>query len=182
MPIELYNMFVEREELVMETITKKEDVEVRVKKDVTVYKTVDGKEYKNKKAAENHEALLKKYPKLSTCDVDWIENFKCQESYTYDPETLEEFEQALDSDEAVILISHSGGDDLQFETVEPHLKTIKGAIKVLHRKTIGCGCNQYVDSVIYKGESLCFDDEKRDDGTYYQTGTGRNIKEVFGGI
>lgn len=92
----------------------------------------------------------------------------------------EGLEEALKSDKVVIIGTHSGDDDPFFEVVEPYLVAVEAVIKVLHRKTIGCNYNRYVVGVIYKGESLCFNDEEMSDGSgYYETGEGRNIKEVL---
>lgn len=144
--------------------------------EVPVYVTEGGVEYENEQSAKGHEVLTKKYPKLSKYDIKWIDGYMHEAEHN---EGYEEFMKALKSKKVLLLCSHSGGDDLFFEVIEPHLVAVEAVIKVLHRRSVGMNYNRYVDGVIYKGESLCFNDEKKDDGSYYETGSGRNIKEVL---
>lgn len=162
----------------MKKTIKTKTVTKPVKVQVPVYVTEDGKEFENEKCAKGHEKLRKKYPKLSDQDIEWIEEYLFSDECRYN-EGEENLEKALKSDKAIIVGTHSGGDDPFFEVVEPHLVAVEAVIKVLHRRSAGMNYNRYVDGVIYKGESLCFNDEKKDDGSYYETGSGRNIKEVL---
>jgi hypothetical protein len=159
----------------MKTVTKKQKVQEYVDKDVTFFITDDGKEFKSKKAAEEHENLIIKFPKLNEYCIDFLESaVDIQEIY----EDL--CEAIINSNEAIILYDHSGREAANFELVEPHLIAVRAVIKALHRKTVGCNCNRYVCGVIYRGESLCFDDEKKSEWSFYTTGGGaRNIKDVL---
>jgi len=163
----------------MEKIVRKEMTQVMSEKEVTLFKTSDGKEFRKKEVAKEHEALLKKYPKLSSHDIEWME---CFSSEMRGEEIIEDFEKTLHSNKVIVLLSHSGGDHLEFEAVEPYLVAVKAVIKALHRRTVGCNYNMYVDGIIYKCESLCFDDEKKEGGGYFQTGKGRNIKKALQNI
>lgn len=162
----------------MKKVTRKQTVTKPVEVEVPVYIASDEKEFDDEKGAQRHEKLLKTYPKLGTRSIEWIEDYLSSDEGQDGGE--EELEKALKSDKVVIIGTHSGDDDPFFEVVEPYLVAVEAVIKVLHRKTIGCNYNRYVDGVIYKGESLCFNDEEMSDGSgYYETGEGRNIKEVL---
>jgi hypothetical protein len=154
----------------MKRITKVQQVRELVDRQVDVFVTKDGHEFSDEKSAKEHETLRKKYPKISEYDIEFLEN--------YDYENKELLE-ALNSNNVILFISHSGDEDPRFEIVVPHLVAVQAVIKVLHRKTLGCNYNEYVRGVIYKKESLCFDDSKKDDGSYYTTGSGHNIKTVI---
>jgi len=163
----------------MKKVTRKQTVTKPVVVEVPVYITSDEEEFDDEKGAQRHEKLLKTYPKLGTCSIEWIEDY-LSSNLCVDNEGEEGLEEALKSDKVVIIGAYSGGDDPFFEVVEPYLVAVEAVIKVLHRKTIGCNYKRYVDGVIYKGESLCFNDKKKSDGSgYYETGEGRNIKEVL---
>jgi len=159
----------------MEKIVREEMVAVRVKKEIAIFKTSDGKEFKREEEAKGHEDLLKKYPKLSSQDIEWMECFV----EGMHGEVIGDFEEALHSDKVIVLLIHSGGEQPEFEVVEPYLVAVEAVIKALHRRIVGCNYNLYVDGIIYKCESLCFDDEKKEVGGYFQTGEGRNIKKVL---
>jgi hypothetical protein len=152
----------------MDKITKKKNVKVCVEQDVTMYKTSDGREFEEKKDALTHEELMRRYSKFSKNDIEWLEGLIDGDNHGNC--TLEQFEKDLKAGKALLLLSNSDEGCFGFEAVEPVLVAVMAVIKALHRKTIGCGCNQYVDSIIYKSESFCF--EK--DPVY-----GRNIAEVL---
>lgn len=144
----------------MEKITKNKEIMEPKVIPIECYKTKDGKEFEHKKEAKEHEKLLTKYPNLNEYDIEWLEHFIEKR----DEETSVYLFKALKSDKVILAMTHSGGDDPRFETVEPNLHAVKAVIKALHRRAVGFNYNMYVDGVIYKKESLCFD--------------GRNIKDV----
>lgn len=147
--------------------------------EVSVYATLDGKEFEDEQSAKYHEDLLKKYPKLSDSAIEWIEEY-VHSHEAWDGNTVEELEKALKSNKVIVIGAHSGGDDPFFEIVEPYLVAAEAVIKVLHRRSVGCNNTRYISGIIYLGESLCFNDEKKINGRgYYKTGSGRNIKEVL---
>ena len=160
----------------MEKITVKKQSMVTV--DVTAYKTSDGKVFEGAKYANAHEALLNEFPGMSGHDIKWLENFVHGDQFEYE-DPLESFREAVKSGKVVLLVEHSAGEEPQMEVVIPKLIAVEAVIKVLHNKTVGCGCNRYVVGVVYRGESLCFDDGKKSEGEYYTTGSGKNIKEVL---
>jgi hypothetical protein len=160
----------------MKKIIKEEMVAIKVKKEVAFFKTTDGKEFRDKAVAKKHEELIKKYPKIGTDDIEWMEGFVEEKHWE---QVIDNFEKALRSDKVIVLLIHSGGDGFEFEVVEPHLVAVQAVIKALNRRVVGCNYNMYVDGIIYKCESLSFDDVEKEDGSYYQTGSGRNIKDVL---
>jgi predicted peroxiredoxin len=147
-----------------------------VEKDVTMFVTSDGKEFVYEKNAETHEDILKRFPKLNEHTIAWIEKFIHEDEA---PE-LDQIEKDFKSGNAIILIEHSGGGELCYEVVDPNLITVKCIIKVLHRKVQGCNYTQFVRGIVYKGEDLCFKEERKIDGKdYYITGFGKDIDEVL---
>lgn len=163
----------------MKKTTKKKIVSQRVEIEVSVYTTSDGTEFDNEQDAERHENFIKKYPKISKHALEWIDNYLSSDEVLNNKDDRDKFIKALNSEKAIIICDYSGGDNPFFEVVEPHLVAVEAVIKVLHRKTVGCNCNIYVRGVLYLKESLCFNDGKKDSGGYYETGKGRNIKNVL---
>lgn len=159
----------------MNKVIRKENVSVMIEKEVEKFVTSDGNEYGKKENAQAHEEILKKFSKLSKYDIEWLEHLKKED---FDGDKFEEFEKVFKSNNVILAMDHSGGDNCCFIVVEPVLAGVKAVIKALHRKTVGMNCNSYVRSLIYKEESFSFDEEKVGGG-YHETGSGKNIKEIL---
>jgi hypothetical protein len=162
----------------MRQIIKKQKVQEFVEKDVPMFVTTDGKEFKHKENAEEHEDILKRFPKLNKHTIEWIENFIHEDEA---PE-LDQIEKDFKSGNAIILIDHSADEELRYEVIDPDLIAVKSVIKVLHRKVQGCNYTQFVCGIVYKSEDLCFKEGKRNKehgGGYYTTGFGKDIDDVL---
>jgi len=59
------------------------------------------------------------------------------------------------SDEFIVIFDDSDGERIWYKKAET-LDIVKWLIKNEHRKTIGCGCNQYIDMIIKNGRCNCF--------------------------
>lgn len=156
----------------MEKITKKEKVKDIVEKDVTRYKTADGKEFKEEENAVQHEKLITEYPKLNDRAIGWVEDFRCNK---WGEQEVDDLEEAFKSDQVILLLSYDGCN-LEFDTVIPNIIAVTAVIKALHNKSVGMNCDRRVDGVIYKRESLSFN--VGNNGQYVH-GKGRNINEVL---
>jgi hypothetical protein len=163
----------------MKKIIKKQTVVKSTEVEVPIYITDDGLEFNNEQGAADHEELIKKYSKLNIKDIKWIEGYLSSDEAWSDETCFDggkNFEKALKSNKVLVLGDHSGRENPFFEVVEPYLVAVEAVIKVLHRKSVGMGCNRYICGVIYLGESLCFNEGEK---MYYEVGSGRNIKEVL---
>lgn len=153
----------------MKIITKKVRITKPVEIDTTLYLTDDGIEFSSEQPAKDHEEFIKKNPNISSYDIHSIESIPFPES------DEEDIEKALKLDKVIILINYSDGDSPRFELIEPYLIAVKTAIKLLHRKTIGCNYMQYVTGIVYKRQSFYYSDsiEKK-------VGTGKiDISDVI---
>lgn len=55
------------------------------------------------------------------------------------------------SDEFIVIFDDSDGERIWYKKAE-NLEIVRWLIKNEHRKTIGCGCNQYIDMIIKNGK------------------------------
>jgi hypothetical protein len=134
----------------VEKIVKKKKVEEVVEKEITVYRTLDGKEYREEKSAIEHEDLLKKYPKICAKDIDWIEEFVCDK---WGEDDVNNFFEALES-KSVLILTNAIGCDFRFDVVDPILAGVLAVVNVLDRREIGMNCDLSVSGIIYLKESF----------------------------
>lgn len=147
----------------MKEITQSKSVQTYVDKEVTGYFIeATGTIWDRKEDAEFHESLSAQYPEIDPYIIESIMGLISEDM----PESMKDDGRhsvlhALEGDEAIVLISDSDSyGSRAYETFEPTISAVRSIIKVLHRKCIGMGCNQYVDGIIYKGKSYKFIEDK----------------------
>jgi len=155
----------------MEKITRKGKVEAIIEKDIPIFVAVDGKEFETEKAALDHEALLQEFPKICSEDLTWLEHLN-------DPDEFNDFKKTVKTSDNVIFLMGSEGCGLcLYEEIDPEIKGVTAVAKLLQYRDIGMNAHEYVDGVIYKGESFSVEFENGKEKRI--VGTGRNIKEIL---
>ena len=156
----------------MKKITRKEKVAAIIEKEIPLFKTADGIEFRTEKEALKHEALIKEFPLLSKNDIEWLEDLN-------DDFELEELKETIKTSNKVLLLMGSEGSGLcLYENIDPEINGVTAVVKLLQYRNIGMNAHEYIDGIIYKGESVSveFNQEHRKNCT---AGKGRNIKEIL---
>jgi hypothetical protein len=161
----------------MKKITRKEKVEAIVEKEVPVYKTVDGIEFRTEKGALKHEALITEFPNLHKDEIAWFESMN-------DEDDFELFKSVIKtSSDVLILIDPYDSDQYKYLVVDPILAGVTAVVKVLQGRDLGMNAHERLSGVIYKGESFSVEYYKRNHPgslvSSCKVGSGRKISEVL---
>lgn len=113
-----------------------------------------GQSYFDSLKVEKFDKYKDKLPKFNEYLQDIFLNLVSIGEYDYVDVNEEEFINDVNNHDGYIVIYHDSDGRMWYKNVPNNLEILKYIVKSEHRVTLGMGCNQYVECVIYQGEQF----------------------------
>ncbi len=110
---------------------------------------------------ESKKSAFSKYDKIFPKFNEYLQGIFLSlinedEDYGYGGDDINEEELIKDitTHDGYIVVYHDSDGRMWYKTVPNNLEILKYIVKSEHRVTLGMGCNQYVECVIFQGEQF----------------------------
>lgn len=123
-----------------------------------------------------------KFPNIHQNDLDWIVSALDDDEHgEFD---FKQFKKDIKGDRVLLLFQDSD-NRRSYELIPAKMDVIDYAVETRHRNSIGCNCNEYIDGIIYLGQSYSHGEagngidigETPSDGAIYSAVSKRNMTE-----